>query len=420
MRKPTKGVLAVIVFVAMAGGPLWAESAEEIVKDALKTIEKTKSLACDMEVSMSLMGQEATGTGSMKAMSGGRTSSDITLTMTVEGKESTIRMRVVSNGKVAYSVVDGMGLKMAWKVDLGKLGVQEGGAGQVGGMMAMLDPDSGAKLKLLRSDKMTDTDGEEVWVIEGKAVGDAVGPGVGASLGTMLKAQMARSRVYIGKKTKMLRRIEFLAKKGDELTGYFEYSNIKLNEGVTEADFDFKPPEGVPVIDMTTLVRGQIGAAEAKRKKALAKEQEEEWTPSAMLKAGTEAPALKLKTLDGGTFDLARQRGKRVLVFFWASWQKDSVEMLEKVSKIKSTGLEVIAVSLDEPGESKAVSAMLKKRGLTTRAAMAVPKVCREYKVSEVPSYVLIDGNGKVIVSEPKPGDILDLEKRLAAPAKGK
>lgn len=420
MRKPAKGVLAVLVFVVMAGGPIRAETPEEIVRDALKVLKKTKSFACDLKVSMSVMGQKASGTGTMKTMSGGRLSSDITFKMVSDGNESSIRMQMVRNGKVAYSVFNVMGMTMAWKVDLGKLGVQKDGAGNLGGMMAMFDPDSGAELKLLgdRDDKMPD--GEEVWVIEGKAVGDAVGAGVGMSLGTMLKAEMARSRVFIGKKTKVVRRIEFLEKKGDEPTAYFEYSNIKMNEGVSEADFDFKPPEGVPVIDMTAMVRGQIGAAEAEREKAQLREQQEDWTPLVMLKAGTEAPALKLKTLDGGTFDLAAHRGKRVLVFFWASWKKDSVKMLEEVSKIKITGLEMIAVSLDEPGESKAVSEMLKKRGIQTRAAMAVPKVCREYKVSEIPSYVLIDGEGKVIVGEPKPRNIADLKKRLESSAKAK
>jgi cytochrome c biogenesis protein CcmG/thiol:disulfide interchange protein DsbE len=35
---------------------------------------------------------------------------------------------------------------------------------------------------------------------------------------------------------------------------------------------------------------------------------------------GTPAPSLRLRTLDGGTLDLARLRGRPVVVNFWATW----------------------------------------------------------------------------------------------------
>jgi len=41
---------------------------------------------------------------------------------------------------------------------------------------------------------------------------------------------------------------------------------------------------------------------------------------SAIARPGSPAPDIKLPLLDGGTGDLAQQRGKVVLVNFWATW----------------------------------------------------------------------------------------------------
>ena len=38
------------------------------------------------------------------------------------------------------------------------------------------------------------------------------------------------------------------------------------------------------------------------------------------LEVGDVLPALALRDLDGQAVDLARWRGKRVLLFMWASW----------------------------------------------------------------------------------------------------
>ena len=41
---------------------------------------------------------------------------------------------------------------------------------------------------------------------------------------------------------------------------------------------------------------------------------------AAMARIGAPAPDLSLPLLDGGTQDLARERGKVVLLNFWATW----------------------------------------------------------------------------------------------------
>jgi len=67
---------------------------------------------------------------------------------------------------------------------------------------------------------------------------------------------------------------------------------------------------------------------------------------------GSPAPALAAPRLDGAAFDLAAERGKLVLVDFWASWCEPcrrELPALEALYKAHAAaGLVVVGVSLDE------------------------------------------------------------------------
>ena len=64
------------------------------------------------------------------------------------------------------------------------------------------------------------------------------------------------------------------------------------------------------------------------------------------------APALVIGTLDGTTFDLAKQRGKVVLVNYWATWcapcRKEMPKLDAFYRRYHSQGLEMIGISVDE------------------------------------------------------------------------
>jgi thiol-disulfide isomerase/thioredoxin len=69
--------------------------------------------------------------------------------------------------------------------------------------------------------------------------------------------------------------------------------------------------------------------------------------------AGRPAPSIDAVTLDGERFSLADHAGKVVIIHFWATWcEPCRVEMplLDAFyQKHRSEGVEVIAISLDEP-----------------------------------------------------------------------
>jgi cytochrome c biogenesis protein CcmG, thiol:disulfide interchange protein DsbE len=63
------------------------------------------------------------------------------------------------------------------------------------------------------------------------------------------------------------------------------------------------------------------------------------------------APALVVTTLDGRTFDLAKLRGKVVLVNYWATWcapcRKEMPKLDAFYKRYRDRGLEIIAISID-------------------------------------------------------------------------
>ncbi|MBS0381839.1 MAG: TlpA family protein disulfide reductase [Proteobacteria bacterium] len=57
-------------------------------------------------------------------------------------------------------------------------------------------------------------------------------------------------------------------------------------------------------------------------------------------------PALVIQTLDGKTFDLAQQRGKWVIVNFWATWCSPCIAEMPAISKFVTTHKDVVAIGL--------------------------------------------------------------------------
>jgi cytochrome c biogenesis protein CcmG, thiol:disulfide interchange protein DsbE len=74
---------------------------------------------------------------------------------------------------------------------------------------------------------------------------------------------------------------------------------------------------------------------------------------SAEPEIGKAAPPLILTTLDGSTFDLAKLRGKVVLVNYWATWCSPCRKEMPKLDafyrRYHPKGLEIIAISIDFP-----------------------------------------------------------------------
>lgn len=60
----------------------------------------------------------------------------------------------------------------------------------------------------------------------------------------------------------------------------------------------------------------------------------------------TPGPKLVIQTLDGKTFDLAGERGKWVIVNFWATWCSPCIAEMPAISKYVATHKDVTAIGL--------------------------------------------------------------------------
>ncbi|MGE0357568.1 MAG: TlpA family protein disulfide reductase [Burkholderiales bacterium] len=114
------------------------------------------------------------------------------------------------------------------------------------------------------------------------------------------------------------------------------------------------------------------------------------------------APPLALATPAGGRIDLARLRGKVVLVNFWATWCAPCVEEMPALarlrSRLSSRGFEVLAVN---QGEMPArVEAFVERTGLDLPILMDRDKAAaKAWKVRALPTTFVIDAAGRIRLS---------------------
>jgi peroxiredoxin len=116
---------------------------------------------------------------------------------------------------------------------------------------------------------------------------------------------------------------------------------------------------------------------------------------------GERPPAFSLPTVHGGKVSLAEQRGKVVLVYFWATWcgycRKELPVAIEKVVRERrGQPFAVLAVSIQEPRDL--VAAYVKGAGVSAPVLLdAEGAVARDYRVRATPTTFLIGRDGRLV-----------------------
>ncbi len=107
-----------------------------------------------------------------------------------------------------------------------------------------------------------------------------------------------------------------------------------------------------------------------------------------------------LPLADGSQFRLANQRGKVIMINFWATWCGPCREEMPAMERLwrhqKDQGFVLVAVSLD--ANTDAVAPYVKQLGLTFPVALD-PKMDagNVYGVRALPSSFIVDRRGKVV-----------------------
>jgi len=111
------------------------------------------------------------------------------------------------------------------------------------------------------------------------------------------------------------------------------------------------------------------------------------------------APEFSLKTLTGEEFSLAKNKGKTLLIDFWATWCapcRESIPHLVHLHKTyRGQGFEVVGLSMDK-GDPKTVEQFVRSLDIPYPIAIAPDEIASAYGVNGLPTTILIDKEGKI------------------------
>ena len=134
--------------------------------------------------------------------------------------------------------------------------------------------------------------------------------------------------------------------------------------------------------------------------------------------ANVEFPTLKVATIDGKTFDLAVQRGKWVVVNFWATWCGPCLKEMPDLSALDAMREHVEVIGLDyEEIEPDALKAFMQKHPVVYPIAIVdVYKPLQDFEAPRgLPNTYLIAPDGKVAKRFLGPVTAKDIDEAIAA-----
>ncbi len=237
------------VGAASFGGLIRAEETTEQVVAKLKAkAGAVKTVRADLEMTMSIMGQTVKMDG--KALIA--TPDKMHMTMAMNLGAMKMDQTIVSDGATVWTYQPT--LKLAHKIDAAKVAAETGieQAGQqtndLTKPLAGLAPES---VKLLQTEK---TDGGEVFVFEGVPALPKM---------PQVPFKPAKMQVSVGAEDGLLRKSVMFDADGKEMMSQ-AYTNVEVNVDIPEDTFQFTPPEGVQVTDMTEDVLNMLKAMKEK------------------------------------------------------------------------------------------------------------------------------------------------------------
>lgn len=117
---------------------------------------------------------------------------------------------------------------------------------------------------------------------------------------------------------------------------------------------------------------------------------------------GAAMPAYSAQRLEGGSYELAAERGKVILLNIWATWCGPCRYEIPELVKLQNTygkeGFEVVGVSVDGPETADEIAPFVQAAGINYPIVLDPDGAIADmFETNVLPTSALIDRDGKVV-----------------------
>jgi outer membrane lipoprotein-sorting protein len=231
------------IVICAGGGLLQAEETTEQIIATLKAkTEAVKTVRADLRMTMTVMGQAIAMEGPVLAASPGKSR----IEMSVKIGPMKMDQIIISDGVTAWTYQPM--LKMVHRIDVAKVAAETGveQAGQQGNDLTR--PFASLPEKNIEQGRTERLAGIEVHVFEGTPAMPNL---------PQIPFKPAKVKIWVGTEDGLLRKSIMFDADGKEMMSQ-AYDNIEVNVEISEETFQFTPPDGVQVVDMTDGVLNML------------------------------------------------------------------------------------------------------------------------------------------------------------------